>query len=139
MINTFSEQIEFEYDDTKQLSEWIEQCSKMHNKELGDINIIFCSDDYLYEMNKIYLNHDYYTDVITFPYNIGNKIEGDIFISIDRVKDNAKTYNTSFENELNRVIIHGVLHLIGFKDKSEEEQKEMRKQEDTCLEKLKEK
>ena len=110
----------------------------MHKKLVGDINIIFCSDDYLYEMNKIYLNHDYYTDVITFPYNIGNKIEGDIFISIDRVKDNAQIYSTTFDNELSRVIIHGILHLIGFNDKSEEEQKQMREQEDICLKKLNE-
>lgn len=106
---------------------------KSEQKNKGEITFIFCSDKYLLEINKEYLQHDYYTDVITFDYSENNIISGDIFISIDRVKENADTYKVSFENELYRVMLHGVLHLVGYNDKTKEEQKIMRQKEDEYL------
>ena len=103
------------------------------NKEEGELSLVFCSDDYLLEVNKKHLNHDYYTDIITFDYSEENKISGDLLISIDRVKENAKTFSVSFMHELNRVVIHGVLHLCGYKDKTEEEKKQMRNLENKYL------
>jgi rRNA maturation RNase YbeY len=138
MIYLFSEQIKFDYPNPDKLISWIIFTAANEGFKTGDINIIFSTDEYLYDLNRIYLNHDYYTDVITFPYNEPNKISGDIFISIERVKENAQTYNTTFLNELNRVIIHGILHLIGYNDKTEEEQKIMRQKEDFYLQKLQE-
>ncbi len=102
-------------------------------KNEGELNLVFCSDDYLLEINKKHLNHDYYTDIITFDYSIGNKISGDLLISVDRVKENAKNFSVSFSQELNRVVIHGVLHLCGYKDKTEDEKKQMRNLENKYL------
>ena len=98
------------------------------------INFIFVSDEYLLEMNKTHLNHDFYTDIITFNYNKKNLVSGDMFLSIDRIRDNAKNLSLTFADELDRVIIHGLLHLIGFNDKTSKEQEEMTKQENRCLE-----
>jgi rRNA maturation RNase YbeY len=103
---------------------------------MGDISYIFCSDDQLLDINKEFLNHDYYTDVITFDYSETENVSGDIFISIDRIRDNAKILELSYLDELHRVIIHGVLHLLGFKDKTKEESKNMRRLEDECLSEL---
>jgi len=103
-----------------------------HDQILECINIILCSDNYLLEVNREYLDHDYYTDIITFPIN-NNPLSADLFISVDRVKDNANVNSTSFDNELSRVIFHGVLHLMGYGDKTEEKAQEMRKQEDYYL------
>jgi len=101
---------------------------------ITEINYIFCTDDYLLKINQDYLNHDYYTDIITFDNSEEERqIESDIFISIDRVKENAQSLSLLFEEELTRIICHGLLHLVGFKDKTESEQKEMRKNEDTYL------
>lgn len=102
----------------------------------GDISVILCSDEYLLEMNKEYLDHDYYTDIITFDYVEGEVISGDLFISVDRIKDNAQEQGVEEIAELYRVILHGVLHLVGYKDKSREEQKEMRAKEDLYLAKM---
>jgi rRNA maturation RNase YbeY len=99
------------------------------NFESGEITIVFCTDDYLLEINKTYLNHDFYTDIITFDYSENDLVSGDLFISIDRVKDNAESFSVSFDNELKRVIYHGVLHLCGYKDKTENDEKEMREKE----------
>ena len=99
---------------------------KTELKELGDISIIFVSDQYLLEMNQKYLNHDYFTDIITFDYCEHNIISGDLFISVDRVKENADSFNVDELTEIHRVMIHGVLHLCGYKDKTEEEEKNMR-------------
>ena len=99
----------------------------------GEIMIIFCSDDYLLDKNRDYLNHDYYTDIITFDYSENDVVSGDLFISIDRVKDNAITYGISFDNELKRVVYHGILHLCGYKDKTEKDKKEMREKENYYL------
>ncbi len=115
------------------LKSWIKSIVEKEGMKVGDISYIFCSDDYLLEINKTYLQHDYYTDIITFDYNAENKIAGDLFISIDRVRENAEELNQSFEDELHRVIIHGVLHLLGYKDKTEKEEKLMRKKEQECL------
>ncbi|AEW86574.1 rRNA maturation RNase YbeY [Flavobacterium columnare] len=111
-------------------TEWIESVVKSEDKELNEINYIFCDDEYLLQINKQYLDHDYYTDVISFDYTEEGLIAGDIFISIDRVKENASSLGVSFEEELKRVIIHGVLHYCGYKDKSSEEEKMMRLKED---------
>ena len=98
-----------------------------------ELSIIFCSDEYLIDINKRHLNHDYYTDIITFNYNIEKNLNGDLFISVDRVKDNASAFNENFNMELFRVIIHGILHLCGFNDKTTKEQKEMRQKENHYL------
>ena len=102
-------------------------------KILGDISIIFVSDSYLLEMNQKYLNHDYYTDIITFDYCEMNIVSGDLFISVDRVQDNAETFNVDVLTELHRVMIHGVLHLCGYKDKTKEEERNMRELENKYL------
>jgi len=102
-------------------------------KVVGDISVVFCSDAYLLDMNQKYLEHDYFTDVITFDYVEGDTISGDLFISIDRVSDNANQFNTSFIRELYRVVFHGVLHLVGYNDKSAEEVKVMRAKEEYYL------
>jgi len=105
------------------------------NKIKGELSFIFCSDNYLLNMNKKYLKHNYYTDVITFDYCENNIVSGDVFISVDRIKENALTYKSSFDKELQRVMIHGVLHLVGYKDKTETQQKEMRDKENLYLNK----
>lgn len=115
------------------LKKWIKFVIENEGKKLGEINFVFSSDDYVIEINKKYLKHNFFTDIITFNYNNSNVINGDIFISIDTVKRNAKIYNVSFEVEIHRVIIHGVLHLLGFDDKFEDQQKIMKLEEDRCL------
>jgi rRNA maturation RNase YbeY len=117
----------------KKLTNWIKKVLGFYYKQPGNINIIFCTNEYLRKINKTYLKHNYYTDVITFSYDSGKKISGDIFISLQQVKDNANIYSVSFETELLRVIIHGILHLIGFDDKNVKEEKIMRKNEDFAL------
>lgn len=112
---------------------WINHVVSYHKKETGNLTFIFCDDNHLLSINQQFLNHDYFTDVITFDYSSNKLVSGDIFISVDMVFDNAKNSGTSPENELLRVIIHGVLHLIGFKDKSAAERAEMTKQEDFAL------
>lgn len=112
---------------------WLSKVANIEQKKLGDITLIFCSDEYLLNINQSYLQHDYYTDIITFDYSEDEFISGDLYISVDRVAENAEINNVSFSNELNRVVVHGVLHLCGYKDKSEEEEKVMRKKEDDAL------
>jgi rRNA maturation RNase YbeY len=131
----FHSQTDFVLENEVQSREWIMSSIKEEGKQVGEINIIFCDDKDLLEKNKTFLNHDTLTDVITFDYTELNKISGDIFISIERVLDNSKDFNVTFEQELNRVIIHGNLHLIGYKDKSEKDQIIMRKKEDYYLSK----
>ena len=115
------------------ISDWLNNCIQDLDYKTGEISIIFCSDDYLLDINKKYLNHDYFTDIITFNYNEKNTIIGDLFISVDRVKENAKELKVDFNNELFRVIIHGVLHLCGYNDKTQDQQKEIRTKEDEYL------
>lgn len=102
-------------------------------KTLGDISIIFCSDNYILDVNLRYLHHDYFTDVITFDYCEGNRLSGDLFISVDSVRENAVEFGTEFDDELHRVIVHGLLHLIGYDDHTSEDQKLMREKEDYYL------
>ena len=112
---------------------WILNCVAEENKSILKIDFIFCSDNYLKKLNKKHLEHDTLTDVITLDYSTSEYLLGDVFISIERVKENSQTYKTTLENELSRVIIHGVLHLIGYKDKSNEQKKIMRKKENKHL------
>ena len=112
---------------------WVGHIIEKHNMELGELSYVFCSDEYLLEMNRTHLNHDYYTDIITFNYNEGVSLSGDLFISYDRVMDNAKEYGLSVYDELCRVMIHGVLHLIGFDDKSDKDAEVMRLKENESL------
>lgn len=121
----------------KEIRRWLEQVVSSYSFTIGSLAFIFCHDDYLLNMNRQYLNHDYFTDVITFDYTVGKKISGDIFISTDTVQSNAVEFRTTYEEELHRVIVHGVLHLMGFKDKSEDEALLMRQHEDKALELLK--
>lgn len=115
------------------LKQWITTIVENNKKEVGEISYIFCSDEQLLEINKEFLNHDYYTDIITFDYSEADIVSGDLFISIDRIKDNAKTLDVLYQEELHRVIIHGILHLLGFKDKTDEESQNMRLLENECL------
>jgi len=128
-----TESLDFELKNQEHISAWISEVCARHKNAIGYFDYVFCSDDFLLEINKEYLDHDYYTDIITFPLG-HDPLEANIFISIDRVKENAETYKVSFEDELHRVIIHGILHLLGFKDKSEEDQKTMRDKENESLE-----
>ena len=119
--------------DSEFLVSWISKVVESENKMLGEITYVFCSDEYLLEMNREHLNHDYYTDIITFDYCFENFVSGDLFISIDRVLDNAKEFSLDFKDELDRVCVHGVLHLCGYKDKSEADEVLMRSKEDEKL------
>jgi rRNA maturation RNase YbeY len=119
--------------DQKRISKWINRVVVKNDSEIGEINYYFCSDDYLLEMNREHLNHDYYTDIITFDYTVANIVSGDLFISVDTVRDNANEYNCDFFDELHRVIIHGVLHLLGIDDKTDEDQAIMTQKEDESL------
>ncbi len=129
----FYEETDFVLQDGERIGNWIEETILNEGMKLGDVSFIFCSDEYILNVNKQYLNHDYYTDVITFDYCEGELVIGDIFISVDTVTSNSEKYMTNFAAEIKRVIIHGVLHLLGYKDKSEEESKEMRAKEDYYL------
>ena len=136
MINLFFEDVEVPNLQASPLIDWLSAVCTEEGKVLDEVNLIFCSDEYLLKMNVEYLQHDYYTDIISFDYCEGNRILGDLFISKDRVLDNADQNNVTFDLELQRVIVHGVLHLCGYKDKSEEEQKLMRTKEDYYLSKI---
>ncbi len=139
MINFFTEDIQFNLKNRRACKRWVlsalEEEKVLKNRKFEELSFIFCSDDYLLDMNKKYLGHDYYTDVITFDNSEENTFSGDVFISIDRVRENAGTYGQLFMHELHRVIIHGVLHLSGYDDATEQEQKTMRFKEDYYLEK----
>ncbi len=134
MISFFTEDIKFNYKNRRASKRWIlsalEEENVFKKKKFEELSIIFCSDEYLLDMNKKYLGHDYFTDVITFDNSEENTFSGDIFISIDRVRENAGTFGQLFIDELHRVIIHGVLHLSGYDDGTEQEQKMMRSRED---------
>lgn len=112
---------------------WLSGIAKSHSCKINELTYIFCSDDYLLEMNKSYLNHDYYTDIITFNYNEGTSLSGDLFISYDRIVDNAKELEVDITDELHRVMAHGLLHLVGFDDKSDKDQAIMTEEENKCL------
>lgn len=135
MIRFFNEDVRFDLKGKTKIKSWINNIVLAEGKSMGDINIILCSDEYLLKVNKKYLQHDYYTDIITFNYNT-DTINGDLFISIDRVEENAKSNKVPRETELHRVMIHGVLHLLGYNDKTEKEEKEIRQKENQSLELL---
>lgn len=135
MINYFFENIDPKNIDSN-ISNWLEDLILSENKKPGDINYIFCDDEYLLKVNQDYLDHDYYTDIITFDYVKGKTISGDIFVSLPRILDNASTLSQDSEKEFSRVLAHGLLHLCGYKDKTEEEEKEMRRKEDIYLKKF---
>lgn len=129
MIHFFFENID-EFILAENTKSWIENIILSEGKKLGDINYIFCDDEYLLKVNQDYLQHDYYTDIITFDYVKGKTISGDIFVSVERIKDNASTLSRDYDSEFRRVLAHGILHLCGYKDKSPEDEKLMREKED---------
>ncbi len=135
-INFYNEDIEDLHLDENELKNWINKTIVEEGKTSGDLSFIFCSDEYLLTINKQYLEHDYYTDIITFDYVEDDIISGDIFISIERVSENAEKYKVTFKNELSRIIIHGVLHLLGYKDKEPSEKEIMTAKEDYYLSKF---
>ncbi len=132
-ISFVNEQIKFQLADKQRIKRWIMAVCQQNHKKVGDIGYLFCDDTYLLEVNKQYLNHDTYTDIITFDYVEEGVVNGDIMISVERVRENAKLFEVPFEQELHRVIIHGVLHLLGQKDKSTKEAAMMRKREEDAL------
>lgn len=129
IINFYSEN-DFELVHSAQFETWIKEVIVSEGKKTGEISFIFCDDDYLLEINKQYLDHDTYTDIISFDNTVGDILNGDIFISTERVAENATEYGVTFEEEIKRVIVHGVLHLCGYKDKSKEEGEMMRSKEE---------
>lgn len=133
MVSYFFEDTNFKFNRRRLTSQWLKFTAESEIKRIGQVNIIFCSDNYILDINQKYLQHDYFTDIITFDYCEGKILSGDLFISVDTVRENAIFYGTEFDDELNRVIIHGLLHLIGYDDHSEEDQKTMRSKEDYYL------
>ena len=129
MIN-FNYETDFTLENEEAIAAWLTNVITSENKKEGEINYIFCDDEYLHKINLEYLNHDTLTDIISFDYTMGNELSGDIFVSVERVKDNAKDFNVVFEEELKRVLVHGVLHYCGYKDKGEAEELLMRSKED---------
>ena len=129
MIN-FNYENDFNLDNEEAIAAWLSAVIVSEKKKEGEINYIFCDDEYLHKINLEYLNHDTLTDIISFDYTVGNELNGDVFVSIERVQDNAKDFEVSFEEELKRVLVHGVLHYCGYKDKDEESERIMRLKED---------
>ncbi len=127
-----SEQIEFQLDQEDHVIDWLLSIAKAELRNVEQIEYIFCTDKYLLQVNKQYLNHDYFTDVITFPLQ-ESPLEATVMISIDRVRENAELYKTTFSNELHRVMVHGLLHLLDYKDSNDEEKKQMRTKENNSL------
>lgn len=136
-VSFVSNQKKFKLKESARHRTWVERIIIANHKFPSQIQFIFSSDEFLADLNQQYLKHSTLTDIITFNYNSGHYISGDIFISIDRVKENAEKFKTDFNTELQRVMIHGILHLLGFNDKTEAEKKKIRKKEDECLEILK--
>lgn len=135
-IHYFAEETQVLAIKKREISRWIKAVAATYGKTTGEISYIFCNDSRILEVNRQYLQHDYYTDIITFDYTEGNRISGDIFISLDTVKSNAQEYGQRFEDELHRIIIHGILHLCGIKDKGEKERQQMTRCENQALEQL---
>lgn len=127
---SFNYETDFKLPNETAYSEWLSNVILSENKKEGDINYIFCDDEYLYKINMEYLQHDTLTDIISFDYSVGNELHGDIFVSIERVRENAKDFNVLFDNELKRVLSHGILHYCGYKDKSDADTLVMRQKEE---------
>jgi probable rRNA maturation factor len=130
---SFNYELDFKISNEQEFSSWISSVVLSEEKLEGEINYIFCDDDYLLELNQKHLNHDTLTDIISFDYSMGNEIHGDIYISIERVRENAIDFNVPFEEELKRVMVHGVLHYCGYKDKSDQDEQLMRSKEDSKI------
>lgn len=133
MVSYFFEDTDFVFKGKAINNRWLRLVAESEIRRLGQISIIFCSDNYILDINQKFLQHDYFTDIITFDYCEGDRLSGDIFISVDTVRENAVEYGTDFKDELNRVIVHGLLHLIGYDDHSKKEIAEMRSKEDYYL------
>lgn len=132
MIEFFSE-TDFQLSKADSVKTWVSKAIISENFKVGDLSFIFCDDNYLHKLNVEFLNHDTLTDIITFDYSLGKEVHGEVYISIERVGENASDFNVSFEEELHRVIIHGVLHLCGYKDKTELQKDDMRSKENFYL------
>lgn len=132
-IRFASQNIDFELPQVEKVKKWVSQVVQLRGKRVGNISYLFCDDEHLLGVNQQFLNHDTYTDIITFDYVVADLISGDIMISVDRVGENAEKFGVPFEQELHRVVIHGVLHLLGQGDKSDAEAVEMRRQEEEAL------
>lgn len=132
----FNYETDFKLTNEDQLANWISNVIKSEGFKEEDINYIFCDDDYLFKLNVEFLKHDTLTDIISFDYSVGKIIQGDIFISIERVTDNAKDFNVAFLDELHRVMVHGILHYCGYKDKTEDEERMMRSKENHYLKQM---
>ncbi|MBR5212287.1 MAG: rRNA maturation RNase YbeY [Bacteroidales bacterium] len=133
MISYYFEDTDFIFKGKTRNSKWLRLVAESEIRKIGDISIIFCSDNYILDVNQKYLQHDYFTDIITFDYCEGDRLSGDLFISVDSVRENAVEYGTEFSEELYRVIVHGVLHLIGYDDHNDEDIAMMRKKENYYL------
>ncbi len=129
----FNFETDFELNNQSKLKLWIEDVILSEGYELGEIVYVFCDDEFLLKLNIEFLNHDTLTDIISFDYKVGKQINGEIYISVERVAENAKDFKSTFEGELHRVIIHGILHFCGYKDKSDSDEIKMRKKEDECI------
>ena len=127
---SFNYETDFELGNEEAFENWISRVISSEEKKEGEINFIFCDDEYLHKLNVEYLEHDTLTDVISFDYSVGNELHGDVYISTERVADNAMDFNVTFEEEIKRVIIHGILHYCGYKDKSQDEEALMRSKEE---------
>jgi rRNA maturation RNase YbeY len=129
----FHSECDFELKNQQQIVDWVNAIAKEEGKHIGALNYIFCDDEYLHKINVEFLDHDTYTDIITFDYCVGNELISDVYVSVERVKENAQEFSESFEEELHRILVHGLLHLCGYKDKSEDDEAVMRKKENYYL------
>ena len=133
MISYYFQDTDFKFRDRRRTNEWLKLAAESEIRRIGNISIIFCSDNYVLDINQKYLQHDYFTDIITFDYCEEDRLSGDLFISVDSVRENSVEFGTEFKDELNRVIIHGLLHLIGYDDHTEKDIKLMRSKENYYL------
>lgn len=133
MISYYFQDTDFKFRDRRKTNEWLKLAAESEIRRIGNISIIFCSDNYVLDINQKYLQHDYFTDIITFDYCEGDRLSGDLFISVDSVRENSLEFGTEFKDELNRVIIHGLLHLVGYDDHTEKDIKLMRSKENYYL------
>lgn len=133
MISYYFQDTDFKFRERRKTNEWLKLAAESEIRRIGNISIIFCSDNYVLDINQKYLQHDYFTDIITFDYCEGDRLSGDLFISVDSVRENSVEFGTEFKDELNRVIIHGLLHLVGYDDHTEKDIKLMRSKENYYL------